>query len=196
MTLCNLGPGFLLLPATMMVMSSLGGCFGCTSSPGQQVPMKPALSIMRYRFFDPVSQQEYASGCAVDRNPGVYNVSVAVPLNVQYSADIYGELLTDDSGAGVDSRPTEEICADSFVFYTNGLEQMPWCVRGLMQTSLVDLHAVDMSGIRIDNPTSDTIGGARYTVISSGYGPAEFLSSGSGCPDGYTYGYWDVVASN
>ena len=170
-------------------------CIGCTT-PGESVPMQPAQSIMRYRFYDSVTQVEYASGCAVSRSAFYPNVDVAVPLNVEYTADIYAERIGTDSDAGVDTRSTEAICADDFVFYTNGFELKPGCLDGLSATSLLELYPIDMSGAPIANATSTSIGGARYVAISSDYGSASFYAITAACGDGYTFSFWNVVPPN
>lgn len=172
-------------------------CFGCTS-PGEPVPLQPAQSIMHYRIYDPVSQVNYASGCRISRYRGIYpSVEVSVPLGVEYAADVYAEFIAgNDQDAGPDTRTTAEICADNFVFYTNGFEITPWCLSGYLSTALVDLYAIDMSGAQIPNATATTVGGARFIAVSDDYGPAAFISSGSGCPDRYEVNFWDVVASS
>ena len=170
-------------------------CIGCTT-PGEGIPMNPAQSIMRYRFYNSASQVEYASGCAVSRSAFYPNVDVVVPLNVEYTADIYAERMSADSDAGVDTRSTEAICADDFVFYTNGFELKPGCLDGLLATSLLDLYPIDMSGAPIANATSTSIGGARYVALSSDYGSASFYATTVACGDGYSFSFWTVVPPN
>jgi hypothetical protein len=120
----------------------------------------------------------------------------AVPLNVEYTADIYAERIGADSDAGVDTRSTEAICADDFVFYTNGFELRPGCLDSLLATSLLDLYPIDMSGAPIANATSTSIGGARYVALSSDYGSASFYATTVACGDGYTFSFWNVVPPN
>ena len=172
-------------------------CFGCTS-PGEPIPLEAAHSIMRYRIYDPASQTEYASGCKISRLSGIYpSAVVTVPLGVEYAADIYAEFISVSSpDAGPDTRSDDEICADDFVFYTNGVELTPGCLSGFLYTTLTSLYPIDMSGAPLSGATINTQGGARFTVISDDYGPAEFMSGGSGCPDTYGFGFWEVVASN
>jgi hypothetical protein len=188
--------------ATIAIALGLSGCadnfcFGCTS-PGEPIPLEAARSIMRYRIYDPASQTEYASGCKISRLSGIYPVAtVTVPLGVEYGADIYAEFISVNSqDAGPDTRSDGEICADDFVFYTNGVELTPWCLSGFLYTTLTDLYPIDMNGVPLSSTTTSTQGGARFTVISDDYGPAEFESGGLGCSNTYGFGFWEVVAPN